>query len=108
MIRISSLSASILRIFLILLCSGLLAFPPVSSASAHANLVRSDPERGAVLAKAPQIIRLEFSETLDPQLSQVQLLDAHGQVIVKGPGIIDPSSPLVMTLALPALRRDAA
>jgi len=87
----------------LLICTGLLAFLPSTVAFAHANLVRSDPERGATLAQAPKSITLEFSEALDPQLSQVQLLDSHGQVIVKGPGVIDSASPTIMHLDLPKL-----
>jgi len=95
-----------IRALFILICTSLLAFLPSSVAFAHANLVKSNPERGAALDKAPQTITLEFSEALDPQLSQVQLIDSHNQVIVKGPGAIDPANPTVMVLALPALPDD--
>ena len=81
----------------------LLILLPTGSVLAHANLVRSVPARGAALVGAPQKVTLEFTESLDAQLSQVQLIDAHGQVIVQGPGTVDASNPRVMTLALPAL-----
>lgn len=81
----------------------LLILLPTGSVLAHANLVRSVPERGAALASAPQAVTLEFTESLDPQLSQVQLIDVRGQVIVKGPGTVDASNPRVMTLTLPTL-----
>jgi copper transport protein len=94
---------SIRRIFILLVCTVLPVFLPSSVAFAHANLVQSDPERGATLAQAPKSIKLEFSEALDPQLSQVQLLDSHGQEIVKGPGVIDSANPRIMHLDLPKL-----
>ena len=78
-------------------------FFPASMVAAHANLVRSDPQRGAVLAQPPKHITLEFSESLDPGLSQVQLLDSKGQVIVRGPGVVSAASPSIITLDLPAL-----
>ena len=99
---------AVLRILLALACSGLLAFLPSAAVSAHANLVRSDPERGSSLARAPGVITLEFSEPLDPALSQVQLYDAHGKVVVQGPGTIDPATPMVMTLTLPASLPDGS
>jgi len=35
-------------------------------ASAHADLVRSDPPNGSVLAHAPSVARLWFSEEISP------------------------------------------
>jgi len=60
-------------------------------ASAHANLDRSDPADGAQLDASPTRIALTFTETPDPALSSIELLDANGAVV-----------------ALGALRRDAA
>ena len=99
---------SVLRILLTLVCSGFLAFLPSAVVSAHANLVSSDPERGASLTKAPAVITLVFTEPLDPTLSQVQLYDVHGKVIVSGPGTIDPATPTIMTLKMPATLPDGA
>ncbi len=92
-----------LRALLALAVAGVLMLLPTGVAFAHANLVRSNPERGAVLAQPPKTITLEFSENLDPQLSQVQLLDAHGTVVAAGPGVIDGANPRVMRLDLPKL-----
>ena len=47
-------------------------------ASAHANLVSSDPANGATLDTAPSQIAITFSEQPDPSLSQVALLGAGG------------------------------
>jgi copper transport protein len=47
-------------------------------ASAHADLVRSDPANGATLGTAPTDLHLTFSETPDASLSAVDLLDAGG------------------------------
>jgi copper transport protein len=74
---------------------------------AHANLVRSDPEAGAILAQAPREITLEFSEDLDPDFSKARLADANLVVLVEGPGRIDPSDNRVLRLNLPALSKGA-
>ncbi len=76
---------------------------PVSQALAHAILVRSDPEAGAVLVTAPQAIRLEFSEDLDIHFSKARLVDSNSRIITQGPGTIDAAAPRVLTLAIPAL-----
>src|SRR5438270_12014773 len=53
----------------------------LDSASAHANLVRSDPPANAVLDTPPTQVRLWFSEAPEPGFSQIQLLDRAGQQI---------------------------
>jgi copper transport protein len=75
----------------------------VSPAKAHANLIRSVPEAGAVLAQSPTEIVLEFSETLDPAVARVELLDSSGQVVIPGPGVVDTAEPSVLRLQVGAL-----
>ncbi len=70
--------------------------------SAHANLVRSEPQAGATLEVAPEAVVLEFSEELDPEFSRVQLIDERNQKIVAG-AEIDASSPRVLRLTLGTL-----
>ena len=45
-------------------------------ASAHASLIRSDPEAGAVLRQPPQSVQLFFSEAIDPSFFEASLVDA--------------------------------
>lgn len=51
-------------------CSG-------GTAAAHASLTGSTPEDGAVLAEAPDEVVLEFDEQMQPDFSQVAVLDAE-------------------------------
>lgn len=55
-------------------------------ASAHANLVRSDPPADTVLPSGhtPTQVQLWFSEQPDPNYSQIQVLDVHSQVVSLG------------------------
>lgn len=46
-------------------------------AAAHASLVSSDPEDGAVLAEPPDEVVLEFDEAVQPDFTQVAVLDAE-------------------------------
>ena len=75
----------------------------VRPASAHANLISSDPQNGAVLPQAPNIIVLQFSEDLDPSFSAVELLDSNGNTVVSGPGTITSGKPRQITLNLPPI-----
>ncbi len=103
MFKINLRRSFIFHFILVLALGFFQLFFPTLQVSAHANLVRSDPERGAILPVAPKVITMEFSEALDPQLSQIQLLDSRGQVLVKAPGRVDPSNAKVMQLDLPPL-----
>lgn len=76
---------------------------PATTASAHANLVVSTPENGALLQDQPSVMSLEFSEDLDPGVSRVRLLNAISAPVVNGPGEIDPDNPRVLKLDLPTL-----
>jgi copper transport protein len=77
-----------------------LAFPP--PAQAHAALARSTPEAGATLEVAPTVLRLEFTERLDPAFSRVQLFDA-ANALVAGAETVSPDAPYDLALELPAL-----
>jgi copper transport protein len=73
-------------------------------ASAHAELIESDPPANAILDAAPTTLRLVFSEPPEVRLSSVQLLDPSGKAI---PGLgtlqIDPANAKQLTLGLPTL-----
>src|SRR5215212_5365883 len=84
-----------------------LTFMLAGTVSAHANLVRSVPAAGALLEAAPKELVLEFSEELDAGFSRVQLYNSKNQVINPGPGVVDPSAPTIMRLALAELPKDS-
>ncbi|MDP9299409.1 MAG: copper resistance protein CopC/CopD, partial [Actinomycetota bacterium] len=69
------------------------------SASAHANLASSDPGNGASLPTAPSEIRLTFTESPDPALSTILVLDSGGAKLEVGPPTLQP--PRTLTVSLP-------
>jgi copper transport protein len=73
------------------------------TAQAHASLVRSTPAAGATVATAPAELVLEFSEALDPAFSSVHVLDDQNARVNPGPGMVDPSAPTILRLALDPL-----
>jgi copper transport protein len=73
-------------------------------ASAHADLVRSDPPNGSMLAHAPSVARLWFSEEISAEFSSARLVDRHG-VAVAGSHVQAGGDPRQLTVALPSLGR---
>ncbi len=78
-----------------------LALTPVT-ASAHANLDRSDPAAGTDLDQPPAQVQLEFSEAVDGSFSRVQLLNAQGQQVDRGDSHVAPNDPLSLVVSLPS------
>jgi methionine-rich copper-binding protein CopC len=58
----------------------LLTLLAASPALAHARLKSSDPAANASV-KSPSLIRMVFSETLEPAFSGAELADATGKVL---------------------------
>jgi copper transport protein len=75
----------------------------VTSVSAHAVLVRSSPEANAVLQQAPVQVELFFTETLEPNLSSITVVDYNNVAVDAGDVRIDPSNPIRMTVTLHAI-----
>ncbi len=89
--------------FPMLVIALLLAAWPQGAALAHANLVSSEPARGAVLPTPPGEIVLNYSEELDPAFTSVNLADVTGKTVVAGPGVIAPRQPRTLRLKLTPL-----
>jgi copper transport protein len=86
-------------ILIVLLYSGA-AVRPVS---AHAVLLRSNPQANAVLAQPPVQVELFFSEALEPKLSSIAVIDSNGAVVDAGDVRVDPSDATRMTVTLHVL-----
>src|SRR5215470_15626667 len=72
-------------------------------ASAHADLVRSDPPDGSVLAHAPGVARLWFSETISPKFSSARVVDHTGATIAGSRVQAGSGDPTQLTVELPNL-----
>ena len=57
---------------------------PARAASAHAELVSSQPGDGAVVTQAPATLTLTFSESVETVLGAVRLFDSQGQPVAIG------------------------
>ena len=74
-------------------------------ASAHADLVRSDPPDGSVLAHAPSVARLWFSEEISPEFSSARVVDRAGATIAGFRAQAGAGDPRQLTVELPSLGR---
>src|SRR5215472_10005075 len=72
-------------------------------ASAHADLVRSDPPDGSVLAHAPSVARLWFSEEISPKFSSARVVDRAGATIAGSRAQAGAGDPRQLTVELPSL-----
>lgn len=73
-------------------------------ASAHAELVRSEPAVDAVVATAPAQVLLYFSQLLEPVGNRVTVMNAAGTAVGTGEATVLPNDAKALTIALqPAL-----
>jgi len=72
-------------------------------ASAHALLASSDPAVGANLDSAPTVVTLTFTESPDPRLSSIKVLDAAGASVTAGTATAIPGKPNELRVALKPL-----
>ena len=75
----------------------------VSSVSAHALLLRSNPEANAVLSQPPAQVELFFSESLQPGTSSIKVYDSNGLIVDVGDVRVDPDDSTRMTVSLHTL-----
>jgi copper transport protein len=73
---------------------------PASPAVAHAVLVASQPANGTVLAQAPRVVSLRFSEDISARFSSATLLGGGGRPVA---GTRVAAGPRLLTLELPVL-----
>ncbi|HEX5503336.1 MAG TPA: copper resistance protein CopC, partial [Thermomicrobiales bacterium] len=78
-----------------------LAWP--AAASAHANLVRSEPGASAAVPTAPSAVQLWFSERPDPRYSDIAVYDASTQRYDQGGVQAAPGDPLSLSVKVRAL-----
>jgi copper transport protein len=75
----------------------------VTSVSAHALLLRSTPRANSVLEKPPVQVELFFSESLEPQLSSIKVIDTDNLIVDVGDVRVDPADSTRMTVSLRSL-----
>jgi len=82
---------------------GLAVLMVAQPASAHADLVRSDPADGAKLLQPPTVARLWFSEEISPEFSAARIVDGHGSTVAGSALQADSGDPRLLAVKLPNL-----
>ena len=75
----------------------------MTSVSAHALLLRSNPAANAVLTQPPVQVELFFSEAVEEKLSTIKVFDSNGAVVDVGDVRVDLADPTRMTVSLHSL-----
>jgi copper resistance protein C len=89
-----------------IMMSAVMAFAmgwPASAALAHSMLVKAEPPRRAVLAKAPTQVRLWFNEDIEGDYATLIVLDANKQPVTGVKPQLAPDDPKSVVLPLPDL-----
>lgn len=99
MSRRSSLRSRLVAALVSLVIAVIVALVGSSSpASAHASLDSSDPPPSSILESSPDVIRLEFSESVSPSADAVSLFDESGAAI-RGGSVGSGGSPASLVLS---------
>jgi methionine-rich copper-binding protein CopC len=77
--------------------------PAVPSALAHSMLVKAEPPRRAVIAKAPERVRLWFNEEIEGDYASLVVLDAEKHPVTEAKPQLAQDDPKSIVLPLPEL-----
>ena len=75
--------------------------PP--AARAHSQLARSQPARSAAVARAPERVRLWFSERLEPAFATLSVWSEAGGQVDAGDAAVDAADPTLLSVSTPNL-----
>lgn len=100
MMRLQLPKSGILFIVMLLL---LLTLGLARSALAHAAFLRADPPPHSVLPEHVHEVTVWFSEPLEPQFSEIQVLDTQGQRVDSGNSHVLDDDDQAMSVSLPTL-----
>ena len=70
---------------------------------AHSLLVRSEPGRGATVTRAPERVRLWFSEQIEPAYAQLSVWSKTGTQVDGGDAAVDSNDPTLLSVSTPTL-----
>ncbi len=77
---------------------------PLASTLAHSLLVRSQPERRAMVTRPPEEVRLWFGERIEPAYARLSVWDAEGKQVDAGDAAVDQADPTTLAVRTPGLR----
>ena len=72
-------------------------------AAGHAVLQRAEPRVESTLKRAPDQVKLYFTERLEPAYSSLRVLNGQGVQVDRRDGRVDRSNPALLRATLPPL-----
>jgi hypothetical protein len=72
-------------------------------ARGHSLLVRSEPGRNATVTKAPERVRLWFSEKIEPAYARLSVWSEHGKQVDAGDATVDSNDQALLSVSTPNL-----
>ena len=75
----------------------------VGAAWGHAFLDRAEPRVGSTVRTAPTVVRVWFTENLEPAFSTLEVWDQGGKRVDGGPAEVSPASPTMLQVPVKAL-----
>ncbi len=97
------MSNKVNRQMLLTLLVGTLLLVPSFGAFAHAQYERSDPGRRSIVTRPPEVIKIWFSEQLEPAYSTILVKDSEGGSVTEEAATLDPEDRKLLILKLPVL-----
>lgn len=73
------------------------------AAPAHSLLVRSDPGRSATVTRAPERVRLWFSERIEPAYAKLSVWSEAGKQADAGDAAVDSTDLTLLSVSTPNL-----
>jgi hypothetical protein len=73
------------------------------AAPAHSLLVRSEPGRSATVTRAPERVRLWFSERIEPAYVKLSVWSEAGTQVDAGDTAVDSNDPTILSVSTPNL-----
>ena len=74
------------------------------AAPAHSLLVRSEPGRNTSVSRAPERVRLWFSERIEPAYARLSVWNEGGTQVDAGDAAVDSNDPALLSVSTPDLR----
>lgn len=90
-----------MRRALLCLCALGLSLSTLALAQAHAGFQRGDPWPNARLERAPAQVQIRFSDTLNPSVSRLSVLNGKDQRVDNNDSQVDPADPRLIRVSLP-------
>ena len=101
--RFSAPSRNFRSLLSLLLGLLVLAIRPAQPAQAHAAFLRADPPPNSVLPEHTHQVTIWFSEPLEPDFSEIQVLNTQGEQVDSGNSEVLADDPMAMSVSLPTL-----